>query len=120
MPVKSSASSVIKWPDLEAVLHALNIWVKKYAQERRELLKAGYFGSYARGDWGVGSDLDLIMIVSGSNKPFSQRRLDWDTSRLPVPTDILVYTLEEWHKMLADDKRFIRMIKDEACWFFSR
>jgi uncharacterized protein len=50
MPVKSFTSSVIKWPDLEAVLHALNTWVKKYAQERRELLKAGYFGSYARGD----------------------------------------------------------------------
>jgi uncharacterized protein len=46
--------------------------------------------------------------------------LDWDTSRLPVPTDILVYTLEEWHKMLTDDKRFIRMIKDEVRWIFSR
>lgn len=120
MPVRLFDSSVIKWPDLETVLQALDSWVVDCAQERGELLKAGYFGSYARGNWGVGSDLDLILIVDSSNKPFPQRGLDWDTSLLPVPADVVVYTLEEWHRMLAQDERFIRMIEKEARWFYHR
>jgi predicted nucleotidyltransferase len=37
-----------------------------------EVVRVGYFGSYARGDWGVGSDLDLIIIVDRSDEPFAR------------------------------------------------
>jgi hypothetical protein len=66
MPVRSLNSSVFKWPDRNAVHQALLTWVDQQAQEKSELLRAGYFGSYARWDWGVGSDLDLILIVEHS------------------------------------------------------
>jgi uncharacterized protein len=84
------------------------------------LLRAGYFGSYARGDWGVGSDLDLILIVSSSDQRFDQRGLDWDISHLTVPVDVLVFTGEEWGKMAAEKERFYLMIEDEAVWVFER
>lgn len=64
----------------------------------------GYFGSFARGNWGVGSDLDVLVIVDDANRPFFERPSQFDTSPLPVPVDLLVYTREEWER-LVDEKR---------------
>lgn len=52
---------MLKWPDKEAVDFAMRRWAKCMAGSRKDVLQIGYFGSYARGDWGVGSDLDLIV-----------------------------------------------------------
>jgi predicted nucleotidyltransferase len=57
---------------------------------RPELRALGYFGSYARGDWGVGSDLDIVAVVATTDVPFDRRALHWDLSTLPVPVDLLV------------------------------
>ena len=54
MPVKSSTSSLIKWPDRPAVDRAVRDWARQTAERRTEVLRIGYFGSYARGDWGGG------------------------------------------------------------------
>ncbi len=62
----------------------------------------GLFGSYARGDAGVGSDLDLVVLVRDAAEPFEQRALAYDATSLPVPADVLVYTLEEWERMMAE------------------
>lgn len=35
---------------------------ERVAGVRKDVLQIGYFGSYARDDWGVGRDLDLIVI----------------------------------------------------------
>lgn len=77
---------------------AVRRWAGKVLQQRPEVVQIGYFGSYVRGDWGVGSDLDLIIIVKGSEKPFDLRAGEWDTEDLPVQTDVLIYTQEEWQK----------------------
>ena len=96
MPVRLLTSSVFKWPDKETVDAAVRGWVEKVAKERPEVVRIGYFGSYARGDWGVGSDLDLIIILESSDKPFEIRAVEWDTAEIPVSTDTLVYTQKEW------------------------
>jgi len=66
-----------------------------------KLLKLGYFGSYARDDWDVGSDLDIVAIVEHTFTPFERRSPDWDLSQLPVPAEVLVYTQSEWQRMQA-------------------
>lgn len=33
---------------------------------------------YARGDWGVGSDVDLVAVVAAAESPFEHRALEWD------------------------------------------
>ncbi len=63
MPVRSLSSSVLKWPDHESVSQKLRVWVEEILRNRTDIVSVGYFGSYARGDWGVGSDLDLLIIV---------------------------------------------------------
>jgi len=52
MPVRSPNSSVFKWLDRKAVDQAVRDRARKATQCRKDVLKIGYFGSYARGGWG--------------------------------------------------------------------
>jgi predicted nucleotidyltransferase len=98
------------------VRRALEAWAEAEAPRHPGLIRLGYFGSYARGDWGVGSDLDLVAVVESSATPFERRALDWDTSTLPVPAELLVYTLAEWERLRCEAGRFSRTIEREAVW----
>jgi hypothetical protein len=89
------------------------------AQSHPDLLRAGYFGSYARGNWGVGSDLDLVAVVQESGEPFERRAMSWDPSGLPVPADLLVYTAQEWREMQAQGGRFAQTLAQETVWVYS-
>jgi len=117
MPVRSLNSAVLKWPDARAVIGALHQWAEKITRCRPEVSQIGFFGSYARGDWGVGSDLDLIIIVAGISQPFEMRPSAFDTLELPVPTDILVYTREEWNT-LKQKRNFFQKLDRETVWIY--
>jgi predicted nucleotidyltransferase len=93
-----------------------NIGIKRNIAE---ITRVGYFGSYARGDWGVGSDLDLVIIVERAEEPFERRAARWDTTELPVPVELLVYTQAEWEG-LAQRSRFYQTVMREAIWVYVR
>jgi len=116
MPVRFLNSSVLKWPRLETVLSALAEWAVEVKQRRPELLRLGYFGSYARGDWGVGSDLDLVAVVETDARPFESRTIDWDFHGLPVAADLLVYTDHEWQTLARQNTRFWQTLQRETVW----
>lgn len=118
MPVRSLSSSVLKWPDSDAVDKAVRGWSKKVLQEHPAVLRIGYFGSYARGNWGAGSDVDLIVIVETSDEPFQTRSSKWDATELPVPADVLVYTAREWQS-LSREGRFYPAVMQEAVWVYA-
>jgi predicted nucleotidyltransferase len=120
MPVRSSNSSVLKWPDHKTVDRAARSWSTEQARSQTGVLRLGYFGSYARGDWGVGSDLDLIAVITETSDPFERRSLKWDLSHFPVPADLIVYTLQEWEDLQSNDTKFARMLRDETVWLFTR
>jgi predicted nucleotidyltransferase len=108
MPVKSLNSSVIKWPDQKTVHNAVSEWARKVSQDHPTVIRIGYIGSYARGDWGVGSDLDLVTILESSKQPFWRRPLELPLPDLPVPADMLVYTMEEGTPWLSRVRAFLR------------
>lgn len=115
MPVRSLSSRVVRWPDAAAVRTAAAAWAEAVAREAPEVLRVGYRGSYARGDWGVGSDLDLVVVVERSGERFERRAAAWDTTDLPVPVDLLVYAVDEWDRLRAG-----RRGTDEPVWLYER
>ena len=117
MPVRSWGSSVLRWPTRDEVDRAVRRWAERVAREHPEVIRIGYFGSYARGDWGVGSDLDLVIVVERSERPFIYRAVDFPYEKLPVPVDLLVYTLEEWGKLQG---MFKEKLERETVWVYER
>jgi len=120
MPVRSSTSSVLRWPDAPTVLAAVRVWAERQAAAHPDLVRLAVFGSYARGDAGVGSDLDLIAIVRASAEPFERRAVDWDVTDLPVPAEVLVYTEAEWDALRERGGRFTTVVEAEAQWITDR
>lgn len=118
--MRSSSSSVFKWPDPESVREAARRFAEREALARPGLVRLGIFGSYARGDAGVGSDLDFVAVIETSDEPFIGRGTAFDLLGLPVPAEILVYTRDEWEKLLASGSRFSRVMRTEAVWFVER
>jgi len=117
MPVRSLNSSVLVWPDREQVDQAVRRWAAEEWRNRPTTLRRlGYFGSYARGDWGVGSDLDLVAVVAETPEPFDRRALRWNLTGLPVPAEILVYTEAEWQALFEAAGRFARTLEREVVW----
>lgn len=119
MPVRLLSSSVLRWPDLQMVDRAVRGWAEETAARRPDVLRIGYFGSYARGDWGVGSDLDLIVVVERCEQPPEQRLAAFDATALPVPADVLVYSADEW-RSLDRHGRFSQTLLREAVWVYVR
>jgi len=113
-------SSILKWPDKQKVHEAAQVWADKQGTKHANVLAIGYFGSYARGNWGVGSDLDLIIILKNSDTRFEKRPLEWDYTRLPVPAEAIVYTLAEWQLLLSRKNRFAENLAGETVWLYSR
>ena len=116
MPVTSSTSYIKRWPVAETVLRGLKEWADAQAEARPHLAALGYFGSYARNEAAFGSDIDLIAIVEHSEASYLERARDWPYERLPVPADLLVYTVEEWERLQRRGSRFARVLADEVVW----
>lgn len=96
MPVRSLRTSVLAWPGRPEVETAVTGWAGELARLLPDLGAVGFFGSYARGDWGVGSDVDLIVVLDSSASPFGSRTVTGGSLRLPVPADQLVYTRDDF------------------------
>ena len=112
MPVRSLHSPVLKWPSRESVLAGAEAWARALRAREARVVRVGYFGSYARDDAGVGSDLDLVVIVRESADACL-----FDVSRLPVPADVLVFEETRWARMSAEPTGIARTIAREAKWF---
>jgi len=109
---------VIRWPNRAEVHEAVRKWAEGLSKSRPELVRAGYFGSYARGEWSVGSDVDVVLVVTESTEPFYRRAASYDTMKLPVQADLLVYTSAEWESLRA--RRPPSPVTKDAVWVYPR
>jgi uncharacterized protein len=76
------------------VWDALNALVADLGQ-RPEVLAVVLFGSLGAGQMGVGSDVDLLIVLSHSDQPFLERTLHYKPDTFPVDLDVFPYTLQE-------------------------
>jgi predicted nucleotidyltransferase len=84
MPVPSLNGSVRRWPAAAAVLEQAERWAALQRSAHPDLMAVGVFGSYGRGTAGVGSDLDLLLILQRCDEPIWERLRRWDTRSLPL------------------------------------
>jgi len=78
------------------------------------------FGSYSKGEPNKDSDIDIIIILDeeGLNGDYETRlsrrtkvsTLFYEMQR-KIPMDILVYTKDEWNKLIDLNSSFIRRIR---------
>ena len=104
------------WPDNfinrktnKIVKRFINLIIKKF-----NLKKIIIFGSFARGDYHKGSDLDLI-IVGEFKERFIDRIgkiIELNDSDLEI--DAMVYTEEEFQKMIKERRPFIEQALEEG------
>ncbi len=116
MPTRSLRSAVMRWPDRAEVDAAFLTWASVVRTRHPEVVRIGYIGSYARDQWGVGSDLDVVILVARSEEPFHRRLLDVSDEGLPVPADLLVFTEAEMDKMRQEGSRLAEEVIRFAVW----
>jgi predicted nucleotidyltransferase len=75
------------------------------------------FGSFARGDQNRASDLDLV-VIAPTALPFCERigtALEaCHATGVPLPVEVLVYTPEEWDRMVAEGRSFAALMSREG------
>jgi len=108
--------SELRWPDNfinrksnKIVKRFINLIIKKF-----NLKKIIIFGSFARGDYHKGSDLDLI-IVGEFKERFIDRIgkiIELNDSDLEI--DVMVYTEKEFQKMIQERRPFIEQALEEG------
>ena len=92
---KKSYSSVTVYSiDEQAVWTALENFVKHLAG-RPEVLAIVLFGSLAQGRLSVGSDVDVLLILAESERPFRERLSLYRPDHFPIDIDVFPYTLME-------------------------
>jgi predicted nucleotidyltransferase len=116
MPVRLLTQSVLRWPRPEQVLREVRSWAEEQRRERASLRRVGVFGSYGRGDAGVGSDLDLLLIDEDAEGPQNARLRHWPLERLPLSCDALVLTSRELEELLDPDNRMARELRRDLRW----
>jgi uncharacterized protein len=82
--------------------------------------RAIVFGSFARGDADLASDVDVILIEPTS-RPFLERGLaHMPLFRIGVGVDLLVYTPEEYDRLRADGHPLIERAEREGITVYAR
>ena len=84
------------------MLEQAGAWARRQAAAHADLEAVGVFGSYGRGDAGVGSDLDLLLVL---------RQCD-----LPLATDLLVYSRAEWESLPHWNQTFAAVLDRDVRW----
>lgn len=104
------------WPDNfinrkanKIVKRFINLIVKKF-----NLKKIIIFGSFARGDYHKGSDLDLIIVGEFKDRFIDRigKIIELNDSDLEI--DVMVYTEEEFQKMIKERRPFIEQALEEG------
>ena len=109
MPGQSSSTVSIKSVDRESVFEATRCFLASLKETHSELVGAYLFGSFVKGTYAPGSDIDILLVLSSSDKVMRDRIPDFLPGRFPVGVDILPYTVEELEKA-EEENCFIRSI----------
>jgi predicted nucleotidyltransferase len=96
-----------RFADRNEIIDLARTTARKMADRHPEVARVLLFGSFARGDYGARSDLDLLIILKASNQT-GRDRIERFLAYAPVyPTDMLVYTEDELHARVSAGDAFL-------------
>ena len=103
-----------RFVDRDEILVFAREAARRIAARHQGVQRVLLFGSFARGDYGVRSDLDLLVIVSSADKPVHERLTDFLEDASAYPTDIFVFTERELQCRLEERNGFLCRAMHEA------
>jgi predicted nucleotidyltransferase len=92
---------VIKSCDRDSIAAAVRRHVDRLREEHPEIKRAIWFGSWVKGIPSPGSDVDLCLILSSSEKSLRDRVPDYLPVGFPVGIDLFPYTEDEFRELEA-------------------
>jgi len=120
MQTKSFDSVKIKYLDKPAIMKAIKRLVKDLSQESPKIAEIRLFGSLARDEAVPGSDVDILIILTDSDLPFTDRIMKYMPSSFPVGIDVLPYTQSEIEAMLDQGNHFLKSAMEDSIVLFTR
>lgn len=106
----SSASLVFKSNNEAAVEQAVRGWAERIGAQRSEVRRIVWFGSRVNGIPTPGSDVDVCLVLTCSDKPFRDRAADYLPLGFPVGLDLFPYTVDELDQLRRDHPSWHRAI----------
>jgi uncharacterized protein len=103
-------SVVFKSIDRARIQDAVAEYARRLREAHPEILRIIWFGSWVTGLPTPGSDVDLCLVVSASDKPVRERVSDYLPPGFPVGVDLLVYTTEEFNQLRKTSPGWYRAI----------
>jgi len=110
----------VSYFDREGVRRAVAEHVHALAALHPELEEAVLFGSLASGTPVPGSDVDLLLVLSGSDRSFRERIPVFLPAAFPVGMDVFPYTRAELERMRREGNSFIAGALREGITVFRR
>lgn len=95
--------------DSNEVIAGLSRIASKLSQKNKNVSAVYLFGSYARGDAGLRSDADILVVLRHDARKMRDRLEEFilEFADAPVAVDVLVYTVEELEKALREKNPFL-------------
>ncbi len=96
------SSVVVKSADRAGVTRAVTAYVARLRAEHPEVERVIWFGSWVNGLPRPGSDVDLCLILSSSEKLLRERLPDYLPVGFPVGIDLFPYTRTEFDRLAQE------------------
>lgn len=110
----------VTWFDRDAVWRAVEAYGRALAARRPEIEEIRVFGSLVAGTSVPGSDVDLLIVLSESEKAFLDRIPAYLPGAFPCPVDVFPYTRAEIARMTSEGNALIAAALGEGRTIFRR
>jgi hypothetical protein len=111
---------VVKSVDPDAIEREVRALVARWVAKFPEVEEVIWFGSWVRGAWGPGSDVDLCVILTRDSRRVQDRIPDFLPRQFPVGLDVFPYTRAEFDSLARTQPGWHREILSHGRVIFSR
>ncbi len=86
----------IKCVDEQQIRRHMDTFAAGLLSSHQEIVEIIVFGSFSTGNFAPGSDVDVLILLSDSDKPVRDRVPDFMPSQFPISMDVFPYTIREF------------------------